>query len=99
MLAAKIAEECLLKFPTIVHPVLYVENDRVSESPQLWWHLPPLFNPDNFFEVQENICPNIHSSNVLCVPKLSNLLIEGLTRVADPFFHPFASQPFTDLQK
>jgi FkbM family methyltransferase len=92
------------------NPVLYVENDRVNQSPQLiqwlfdhnyqlWWHLPPLFNPENFFEVKENIYPNIHSSNMLCIPKLSNLFIKGLTRVADPFFHPFAPRPATDLQK
>jgi hypothetical protein len=52
------------------NPVLYVENDRVNQSPQLiqwlfdhdyqlWWHLPPLFNPENFFEVKENIYPKI----------------------------------------
>jgi FkbM family methyltransferase len=91
------------------HPVLYVENDRVSQSPQLiqwlfdrdyqlWWHVPSLYNPDNFLQVEENIYPNIHSSNMLCIPKLSNLLVEGLTRVADPFFHPFA-QTLTDLRK
>ena len=92
------------------NPVLYVENDRVNQSPQLiqwlfdhdyqlWWHLPPLFNPENFFEVKENIYPKILSCNMLCIPKLSNLSIEGLARVADPFFHPFAPQPPTDLQK
>jgi hypothetical protein len=40
-------------------PFLYIENDRVEESAalisliqdcgyRLWWHIPPLFNPDNF---------------------------------------------------
>jgi FkbM family methyltransferase len=92
------------------HPVLYVENDRVNKSPQLiqwlfdhnyqlWWHLPPLFNPENFFEVKENIYPKICSSNMLCIPERSNLFIEGLTRVVDPYFHPFAPQSPTDPQK
>jgi FkbM family methyltransferase len=92
------------------HPVLYVENDRVNNSPQLiqwlfdhnyqlWWHLPPLFNPENFFAVKENIYPNIHSSNMLCIPERSNLFIEGLKRVVDPYFHPFAPQPPRDPQR
>ena len=40
-------------------PILYVENDRRDRSERpialigaliydLWWHLPPMFNPDNF---------------------------------------------------
>ena len=90
-------------------PVLYVENDRVDQSPQLiqwlfehgyhlWWHLPPLFNPDNFFGVKENIYSNIRSFNMLCIPGNKNATIEGMTRVLDPFFHPLApkpAQPFT----
>ena len=85
-------------------PLLYVENDRVSQSPQLiqwlfdhgyelWWHVPPLFNSDNFRGVEENIYSNICSFNMLCVPKPNNLIIEGLARVVDPFFHPLAPQP------
>ena len=46
-------------------PVLYVENDRPDKSHdliewlwkkdyRLWWHLTPLFNPDNFFGDAEN---------------------------------------------
>ncbi len=86
------------------HPLLYVENDRVSESPQLiqhlfergyelWWHIPPLFNCDNFLGVKENIYSNVCSFNMLCVPRHKQLAIEGLTRVINPFFHPLAPQP------
>ena len=61
-------------------PVLYVENDRVELSAaliqwlmdhdyQLWWHLPPLFNPDNHLGVKEDAYPGIHSINMLCVPQ------------------------------
>lgn len=85
-------------------PVLYVENDRVDQSPQLiqwlfehgyhlWWHLPPLFNPDNFFGVKENIYSNIRSLNMLCIPGSKNATIEGMTRILDPFFHPLALKP------
>jgi FkbM family methyltransferase len=85
-------------------PVLYVENDRVDQSPQLiqwlfdhgyhlWWHLPPLFNPDNFFGMKENIYSNIRSFNMLCIPGNKNATIEGMTRVLDPFYHPLAPKP------
>jgi FkbM family methyltransferase len=59
-------------------PVLYLENDRADRSVQLiellmsmdyrlWWHLPPLFNPNNFFGEAENIFPNVASLNMLCL--------------------------------
>jgi FkbM family methyltransferase len=84
-------------------PVLYVENDRVDRSPQLiqwlfdhdydlWWHLPSLFNPDNFFGVKENIYSNIRSFNMLCIPKNKNATVEGMTKILDPLFHPLAPE-------
>lgn len=59
-------------------PLLYVENDRVEESPalidfllargyRLYWHMPPLYNPDNHFRVAQNIYGNVASFNMLCV--------------------------------
>jgi FkbM family methyltransferase len=85
-------------------PVLYVENDRVDQSPRLiqwlwdhgyhlWWHIPRLFNPDNFFGVKENIYSNVSSFNMLCLPAYRNATIEGMMRVQDAFFHPLARQP------
>ena len=61
-------------------PLLYVENDRQDKSEQLihhlldagyrlYWHLPPLFNPQNFFECSENIFPDIVSNNMLGIPR------------------------------
>ncbi len=61
-------------------PVLYLENDRKEKSEallaalfaldyRLYWHLPPLFNPGNFFEETENLFDNIVSVNVLGLPK------------------------------
>jgi FkbM family methyltransferase len=80
-------------------PVLYVENDRVEQSAaliqwlmdhdyQLWWHLPPLFNPDNHLGVKEDAYPGIHSINMLCVPRSRSANIEGLPQIVDTSFHP-----------
>ncbi len=61
-------------------PVLYVENDRREKSAsliaqlfglgyRLYWHLPPLFNPDNFLANPENVFGRIVSVNMLCLPE------------------------------
>lgn len=61
-------------------PILYVENDRAEHSRRLitliqsmgyrlWWHLPPLYNPDNFRNEKENIFENVVSVNMLCLPR------------------------------
>lgn len=63
-----------------LRPVLYVENDRAEHSQRLialiqslgyklWWHLPRMFNPDNFRDDSENIFGNIVSVNMLCLPQ------------------------------
>ena len=60
-------------------PILYVENDRpeksepmlrflLSEGYRLFWHLPMLFNANNFYGVAENIFPGLASINVLGLP-------------------------------
>jgi len=60
-------------------PVLYVENDRREKSPalidlllswgyRLFWHLPLLYQPDNYHGVAENIFAGIVSCNMLCLP-------------------------------
>jgi hypothetical protein len=61
-------------------PLLYVENDRAERSAaliqqiidldyRLSWHLPPLFNPDNYFGAHDNAFGDILSVNMLCVPQ------------------------------
>ncbi|HWZ52003.1 MAG TPA: FkbM family methyltransferase [Granulicella sp.] len=81
-------------------PVLYVENDRVEQSAELiqwlldhgyrlWWHMPPLFNPDNYLGVKENPYPGIVSCNMLCVPRSRAATIEGLTEIVDASVHPW----------
>jgi hypothetical protein len=73
-------------------PFLYVENDRVEGSAslisliqdhgyRLWWHIPPLFNPDNFFNVKENEFGEFSSFNMLCVHRSSQWDVEGLTEI------------------
>jgi len=60
-------------------PVLYVENDRLDQQEalarqvaemgyRLYWHLPPLFSPDNFNGHAEDIFGNVRSLNMLCIP-------------------------------
>ncbi|MDR3506192.1 MAG: FkbM family methyltransferase [Acidocella sp.] len=76
-------------------PVLYVENDRRDHSAELismiehfgydlWWHFAPLFNPDNFAGVAENIFNNVVSVNLLCVPKEHHSTITGFRKVSGP---------------
>ena len=61
-------------------PLLYVENDRQDKSADLirtidglgyrmFWHIPPLFSPDNFARNSENVFGNIGSFNMFCVHK------------------------------
>lgn len=80
-------------------PIIYIENDRVENSEKLidliksldyklYWHLPKLFNEDNFYKDKENIFNNIVSVNMLCVPKDSNIKIEKMQEIVDSKFHP-----------
>ena len=83
------------------HPVLYVENDRQNKSKDLielianlgyrtWWHLPPLYNSNNYFGNTENIYKNIVSINMLCVHSSVKVNVGGLREVTDSSFHPMA---------
>jgi FkbM family methyltransferase len=60
-------------------PILYVENDRRARSAELidllqryayrlYWHLPRLYNPNNFRADSENIFGNKVSVNMICIP-------------------------------
>lgn len=63
-------------------PILYVENAYADKSPalierllaldlRLYRHVPPLFNPDNFFAHPHDIFNRVASYNMLCVPRES----------------------------
>lgn len=75
-------------------PLLYVENDRIDNQQtvisliaeagyRLFWHLPRLFDPQNFKGVQEDIFPGIASVNMLCIPGELNAQVHGLQEI-DP---------------
>jgi FkbM family methyltransferase len=87
-----------------LRPVLYVENDRVEHSEalirqimqldyRLYWHLPPLFNEDNYFGERENIYSNIVSVNMLCVPRSRPQVLNGFQEILDPGEHPMRGTP------
>ena len=76
-------------------PVLYVENDRKQNSEALirlieelgydmWWHLPPLFNPANFSGNPNNVFGGTVSVNLLCIPKERGAKVPHLRQVAGP---------------
>ena len=84
-------------------PIIYCENDRIEKSQELiellnsygytlYWHLPSLFNPDNFNNIKENIFLNLISVNLLCLPKNSKINIQNFTEVKDAQEHPMKKE-------
>jgi FkbM family methyltransferase len=80
-------------------PTIYVENDRIEKSKALiewlwaagykmWWHIPFLFNPENFAGNSENIYGNVGSFNMLALPNESTMEVKGYARVEDSGAHP-----------
>lgn len=76
-------------------PILYVENDRKEKSPELisvlqelgyvmYWHLPPLFNPMNFFGESVNDFGRTISINMLCAPDWMKVNDTGGYRISGP---------------
>jgi FkbM family methyltransferase len=84
-------------------PLMYVENDRVDKSQaliewlwsqnyRLFWHLPPLFNPDNFFKNEVNIYGPIVSINMLCLPDEVKVNTGEMQEICSATYHPL-NQP------
>lgn len=84
-------------------PMMYVENDRPEKSQSLiellwsydydlFWHLPKLFNPENFFGETDNVYENIVSVNMLCVPKTMKHNLPDSSRIQDARLHPMMNQ-------
>ena len=84
-------------------PVLYVENDRVAQSPllieylwgqgyRLWWHISPLFNPKNFRAKADNRYPRLAAFNMVGVPQELNLTPQGCEEIVDATAHPLAQR-------
>ncbi|HLH89400.1 MAG TPA: FkbM family methyltransferase [Xanthobacteraceae bacterium] len=76
-------------------PILYVENDRpdksealmaqlIADGYRMWWHVPPLFNPDNFRRNADNVFGVIRSFNMLCVPHETQVQLEGFEEITNP---------------
>lgn len=79
-------------------PILYFENDRLhlsealiswvqAQGYRLWWHTPPLFNPNNFNDYPENLYPFVCSINMIALPYESGLQLNGFTEVNDAAEH------------
>jgi FkbM family methyltransferase len=86
-------------------PVLYLENDRAdksravvewlwSQNYQLWWHVRPLFNFENFFGKTENIYEGYGSFNMLALPREQNIPVSDMTEVTE-----LTIDPMTQLRK
>jgi FkbM family methyltransferase len=84
-------------------PVLYVENDRVEKSRalieliqsmeyRLYWHIPKLYNPNNFAADNENIFGDIASFNMLCFHNSVTTNLTGFTEILDSSIHPLSRQ-------
>ena len=86
-------------------PLLYVENDRVDKSKslvtlllsfgyRLWWHIPNLYNPDNYFGLKENAYQGIASFNMFCCRE-NHPAAAGLVEIKSPDEpHPLARKSF-----
>ena len=83
-------------------PYLYLENDDIHTSKALieiiknmgyilFWHLPPLYNPDNFLKNTKNIFPNIISCNMLCIHRSEKIKLNEIWKkfeITDSNYHP-----------
>jgi len=83
-------------------PVLYVENNKPERSEALirwllvnhyrpYWHLPPMFNPKNYFGETKNVFGITISANMLCVPNSRPGRVEGLREITSPADHSYAT--------
>ena len=80
-------------------PYLYLENDRQEKSEALirkiqglgyraYWHMPPLYNPENFAQNRRNVFNRIVSANMLCLPEESKTKLSNYQEATDPTYHP-----------
>jgi FkbM family methyltransferase len=75
-------------------PIVYTENDRADQQGALidllsaldytlYWHIAPLFRPNNFRGVTENVFGDTASLNMICVPSERTLPVRGPQKI-DP---------------
>ena len=76
-------------------PRIYVENNcgprskelishLISLRYRLYWHTPPLYNPNNVAGVQTNEFLGIVSCNMLCLPQNDSLVLRNFRPVSGP---------------
>jgi hypothetical protein len=58
----------------------------------LWWHIVPLFRPNNHAHTRQNIFGNISSFNMLCLPRERGMKVTGMSKVEDTEFHPLGKK-------
>jgi FkbM family methyltransferase len=77
------------------HPVVYVKNYRREKSAaliehlqsldyQLYWHMPLLYNGDNFFQNSTNILADMRAINMLGVHSSMKTVLRGFPPVKGP---------------
>lgn len=77
-----------------LRPIIYCENDRqdkmaaliaaiVEMGYRLYWHRPPLFNPDNFAGKTTNMFGATVSIMMVCVPEERGIEVVALDEVSD----------------
>jgi FkbM family methyltransferase len=82
-----------------LRPALYVENENPDRSERLlraiadlgyaaYWHVVPLFDPDNFRRNPTNLFSGIACVNNLCLPEEAGLAMQGFEKVMDMNMHP-----------
>lgn len=85
------AEQLIRQF----QPALYVENDRADRSRDLvryidslgydlYWHRPPLFNPNNFRGNANNVFGTVITANMICVPRAWGATMQHFEKVPVP---------------
>ncbi len=73
-------------------PIFYIKNDRQenlaasisyldSLDYQMYWHMTPLYNSNNYFQNSENVFGNIVSMNMLCLHSSVSLTVSGVELV------------------
>ena len=76
-------------------PLLYLENDRAEKSAaliglildlgyRLWWHVTPLYNPDNFLKNPSNQFGGTVSINILCQPAEAARPVDAMREITSP---------------
>jgi len=50
----------------------------------MYWHKPPLYNPENFFNNPENVFGDIVSLNMICLPRSRGGVLQKYEKVVVP---------------